>query len=84
MSRVTTRVSSPLFIGRQPDLQALMEAVDRASAGEAAIILIGGEAGIGKTRLIDEVGARALDGGALLLEGGCVSLGDGGGLPFAR
>ncbi len=83
MSRVTTRVSSPLFIGRQPDLLALMEAVDRASAGEAAVILIGGEAGIGKTRLIDEVGARAREGGALLLEGGCVSLGDGGGLPYA-
>ena len=83
MSRVTTRVSSPLFIGRQPDLLALMEAVERARGGEAAVVLIGGEAGIGKTRLIDEVGARARDGGALLLEGGCVSLGDGGGLPYA-
>ena len=83
MSRVTTRVSSSLFIGRQAELQRIMGAVERAGAGEAAVVLVGGEAGIGKTRLMDEVGGRSQDLGALLLEGGCVSLGDGGGLPFA-
>ncbi len=83
MGRVTTRVSSPLFIGRQAELQTLIEAVEHASAGDAGVVLIGGEAGIGKTRLIDEIGWRSQYGGALVLEGGCVSLGDGGGLPFA-
>ncbi len=78
-----TRVSSPLFIGRQPELEALTEAVERAREGAAAVILIGGEAGIGKTRLIDEVSARSIERGAIALQGGCVSLGDGGGLPFA-
>ena len=46
-------------------------------------MLIGGDAGIGKTRLVTEVADRARLTGALVLEGGCVSLGDGGGLPFA-
>jgi DNA-binding CsgD family transcriptional regulator/tetratricopeptide (TPR) repeat protein len=83
MSRVATRVSSPLFIGRQAELGMLTDAVVRASAGDATVVLVGGEAGIGKTRLMDEVGARADSAGTLVLQGGCVSLGDGGGLPFA-
>jgi DNA-binding CsgD family transcriptional regulator/tetratricopeptide (TPR) repeat protein len=83
MSRVATRVSSPLFIGRQAELESLTGAIARADAGDPAVVLVGGEAGIGKTRLIDEIGTRADADGALILEGGCVSLGDGGGLPFA-
>jgi DNA-binding CsgD family transcriptional regulator len=83
MERVATRVSSPLFIGRQAELQTLTEVLDRAAEGAATTILIGGDAGIGKSRLVAEVSARAIDAGMLILEGGCVSLGDGGGLPFA-
>ncbi|HEX5148033.1 MAG TPA: AAA family ATPase [Candidatus Limnocylindrales bacterium] len=80
---MATRVSSPLFIGRQAELGILTEALDRAAAGTASTILIGGDAGIGKTRLVSELSARAVASGALVLEGGCVALGDGGGLPFA-
>ncbi|HEY6013325.1 MAG TPA: AAA family ATPase, partial [Candidatus Limnocylindrales bacterium] len=80
---MATRVSSPLFIGRQTELGILTEAVDRAAAGMASTILIGGDAGIGKTRLVTELAAHASAAGALVLEGGCVALGDGGGLPFA-
>jgi DNA-binding CsgD family transcriptional regulator/tetratricopeptide (TPR) repeat protein len=83
MQGVASRVSSPQFIGRDVELAALTEAVARAGAGDASITLVGGEAGIGKTRLITEVGERARDGGAIVLEGGCVTMGDGGGLPFA-
>src|SRR5512147_1712494 len=83
MDGVATRVSSPLFIGRQTELGILTEAVDRAAAGMASTILIGGDAGIGKTRLVTELAAHASAAGALVLEGGCVALGDGGGLPFA-
>jgi DNA-binding CsgD family transcriptional regulator len=82
MARVATRVSSPLFIGRQAELATLTAALDRAAAGTASTVLIGGDAGIGKSRLVAEVSAWA-DGSFLVLEGGCVSLGDGGGLPFA-
>ena len=83
MQGVASRVSSPQFIGRDTELAALTEAVARAGAGDASITLVGGEAGIGKTRLLTEIGEQARDGGAIVLEGGCVSMGDGGGLPFA-
>ena len=55
MEDVATRVSSPQFIGRDAELAALTEAVARAAAGDASVVLVGGEAGIGKTRLIAEV-----------------------------
>ena len=83
MGDVATRVSSPRFIGRDAESAILLEAVDRARDGDPSIVLIGGEAGVGKTRLIDEVTARASAAGAVVLLGGCVSLGEGGGLPFA-
>jgi DNA-binding CsgD family transcriptional regulator/tetratricopeptide (TPR) repeat protein len=83
MQRVATRVSSPLFIGRHSELKTLTDAVARTAQGRAEIILIGGDAGIGKTRLVTEAADQARHSGALVLEGGCVSLGDGGGLPFA-
>ncbi|MEX1168811.1 MAG: AAA family ATPase [Chloroflexota bacterium] len=79
---MATRVSSPLFIGRQAELANLTEALDRAATGVASTVLIGGDAGIGKSRLVAEVSARAAS-SFLVLEGGCVALGDGGGLPFA-
>jgi DNA-binding CsgD family transcriptional regulator len=83
MERVATRVSSPLFIGRETELAALDRALDRAIGGTAGTVLVGGDAGIGKSRLIAEFAAHARGLGVLVLEGGCVSLGDGGGLPFA-
>jgi DNA-binding CsgD family transcriptional regulator/tetratricopeptide (TPR) repeat protein len=83
MEGVASRVSSPRFIGRDAETAAMASAVEAARAGDSSIVLIGGEAGIGKTRLIDEVAARARAGGAVVLHGGCVSLGEGGGLPFA-
>jgi DNA-binding NarL/FixJ family response regulator len=83
MERVATRVSSPLFIGRQAELKVLTQALDRAASGSASTVLIGGDAGIGKSRLVAEVAVSATSAGFLVLEGGCVSLGDGGGLPFA-
>ncbi len=83
MDRVATRVSSPQFIGREAELARLDDALDRAIGGTAGTVLVGGDAGIGKSRLVAEFTAHARRKGALVLEGGCVSLGDGGGLPFA-
>ena len=80
---MATRVSSPTFIGREIELAALGSALERTIGGTTTTVLIGGDAGIGKSRLIAEFAAHARSRGALVLEGGCVSLGDGGGLPFA-
>src|SRR5215831_15244492 len=41
--------------GREIEIQALGEVLDRVAAGGPAIVLVEGEAGIGKTRLLAEV-----------------------------
>ncbi|MEV0583242.1 AAA family ATPase [Nonomuraea sp. NPDC050310] len=71
---------SPLFVGRVKELSALERALDGARAGSSSIVLVGGEAGVGKTRLIKEFTARA--DGFRVLVGGCLELGTEG-LPYA-
>jgi DNA-binding CsgD family transcriptional regulator/tetratricopeptide (TPR) repeat protein len=83
MGGVATRVASLDFIGRRQELDQLDAAVERGTSGDAGIVLIGGDAGMGKSRLVAEVAQRASARGSLVLEGGCVSLGEGEGLPFA-
>ena len=68
---------SPILIGRTRELDRLGAAL----AGAPGTVLLGGEAGVGKTRLIREFGTRAQDTGTRLLIGGCIEL--GAGLPFA-
>ncbi|MFC4113820.1 helix-turn-helix transcriptional regulator [Nonomuraea zeae] len=71
---------SPLFVGRARELSALGDALVRARAGASSTVFVGGEAGVGKTRLIKEFTERAQD--AMVLVGGCLELGTEG-LPFA-
>ncbi|MER6096806.1 AAA family ATPase [Streptomyces sp. NPDC001728] len=82
LGAVETRSVSPVFVGRAGELTALTEALSRATAGEPQALLIGGEAGVGKTRLIEEFLDTACDRGAVIGLGGCVELGADG-LPFA-
>ncbi len=73
---------SPVLVGRAEQLAALDAALDRARAGGPSAVLIGGEAGIGKSRLVSEFAVRAGGAGARVLAGGCLDLGADG-LPFA-
>jgi DNA-binding CsgD family transcriptional regulator len=57
-------------------------ALEQALAGEQVTVVVGGEAGVGKSRLIGELAMRARAAGARTLVGGCVEL-DGGGIPLA-
>jgi DNA-binding CsgD family transcriptional regulator/tetratricopeptide (TPR) repeat protein len=82
-AEMPARLSSPILIGRGSNMDSLMDALGRAEGGSPKVVLIGGEAGIGKTRLTAELAARATERGDLVLEGGCASLGSGEGLPFA-
>jgi DNA-binding CsgD family transcriptional regulator/tetratricopeptide (TPR) repeat protein len=59
---------SPSLVGRQADLSALDDAYAEAVAGSTRVVLVGGEAGIGKTRLVDEF-LRSLPDDALVLRG---------------
>ncbi|GAA0660435.1 LuxR family transcriptional regulator [Streptomyces thermocarboxydovorans] len=81
---VETRSVSPVFVGRAGELDTLNTALDRAStgAGEPQALLLGGEAGVGKTRLVEEFAAAARRRGAIVALGGCVEIGADG-LPFA-
>jgi DNA-binding CsgD family transcriptional regulator len=81
-AEMPARLSSPVLIGRLPEMAMLHEALDRAEAGSPVVVLVGGEAGIGKSRLVAELAAHARARGDLVLEGACASLGSGEGLPF--
>jgi DNA-binding CsgD family transcriptional regulator len=76
------RVSSPRFVGRQAELASLRAAVDRLGSGATAAVLVGGEAGVGKSRLIGEVSTHATAAGVRVLNGACVALGAES-LPYA-
>ena len=73
--------SSPAFIDRIEESQILDAALERARSGAAPTVFVGGEAGIGKSRLVAEFARRARASGARVLTGGCAPLG-GAPLPF--
>ncbi|MFG2028346.1 AAA family ATPase [Streptomyces sp. NPDC048825] len=79
---VETRSVSPVFVGRADELDVLNNALARAAAGEPQALLVGGEAGVGKTRFIEEFAGAADRAGAVVALGGCVEIGADG-LPFA-
>ena len=60
------------YVGRADERRVLRERFDAAAAGSGGLVLIAGEAGIGKTRLITEVCRDvSVDPGATVLMGGC-------------
>ncbi|MEA2663985.1 MAG: hypothetical protein QOI11_929, partial [Candidatus Eremiobacteraeota bacterium] len=63
-----TRFELP-FVGRQIELEALESALGRAARGHGRLVLVGGEAGAGKSRLLAEFGAYAQRQGVLCLQG---------------
>ncbi|MGW3325133.1 helix-turn-helix transcriptional regulator [Streptomyces virginiae] len=79
---VETRSVSPVFVGRADELAVLTDALTRAAGQEPQAMLIGGEAGVGKTRLTEEFLCEADRRGAVVAVGGCVEIGAEG-LPFA-
>jgi DNA-binding CsgD family transcriptional regulator len=70
------------MVGRADAVAALEGALVRAQEGEAAIVLVRGEAGVGKTRLLREAARRADESGAQVLRGECLPIGNGE-LPYA-
>jgi DNA-binding CsgD family transcriptional regulator len=74
-------VVSAVFAGREAELAVLVGAVADAAGGVPRAVLVGAEAGGGKSRLVAEFTARVA-GRALVLAGGCVEL-SAAGLPYA-
>ena len=79
---MATRVTSTRLIGRTGELAELEAAFAAASDGHPSIAFVAGESGVGKSRLVSELSARAKARGARTLCGECVELGEGE-LPYA-
>lgn len=69
------------IIGRESELAFLSRVLERARGGQAHAVLISGDAGVGKTRVLEEAAGRATAAGMTVLTGHCVDLGDVG-LPY--
>jgi class 3 adenylate cyclase len=65
------RASSPVLVGRQDELSQLEDALLSANRGDGGFVLVAGEAGIGKTRLANELARRARKLGCGVLWGSC-------------
>jgi tetratricopeptide (TPR) repeat protein len=57
------------FVGRDRELRALEASLEASRLGRGGLVLLGGEPGIGKSRLADELARRARDQGHLVLWG---------------
>ncbi len=65
---------APLLFGRAREQALLAEHLAAALAGRGSLVLIGGEAGIGKTALAEDLAREAAEQGALALVGRCYDL----------
>lgn len=68
------RASGEQLFGRERERARLTGLLDEARGGRGRVVLLGGEAGIGKTALIDALAADAEQAGCLVLTGRCYDL----------
>jgi ATP/maltotriose-dependent transcriptional regulator MalT len=70
------------IMGRDAELATLLATFRRAASGEPRVVVLAGEAGIGKSRLADELASLVTAEGGRTIAGACLDLADGG-LPLA-
>jgi DNA-binding CsgD family transcriptional regulator len=78
---VARRLTSNRFVGRSSELVELEQSCAAASAGQPVLVLLGGDSGVGKTRLIAEL-EQQLDARELLVLRGEAVEQDDGELPY--
>lgn len=64
-------LEQPPFVGRAREMAALQARWEQAAQGRGGMVLIGGEAGVGKTRLIEEMAAVVCRRGGAVARGRC-------------
>src|SRR5687768_16196465 len=64
-----TQLVSPVLVGRQEELKALETLLAAAQNGHGAMALVGGDAGVGKTRLCRELKSFAAQRQIRVIEG---------------
>src|SRR6185503_18077424 len=72
------RLVSPITVGRAVELTAIAAGLDAARDGDASTLLLAGEAGVGKSRLVEEAMRLAGERGMRVLRGACVNIGAAG------
>ena len=65
------RVVCPAFIGRDSELSLLEDSLLSAIRGDGGVVVLGGEAGMGKSRLVRELAHRAERLGCAVMSGAC-------------
>jgi DNA-binding CsgD family transcriptional regulator len=70
------RAASPVMVGRHGEMARLVKALDVAVEGGSAVALVGGEAGVGKSRLVQELAAVAGTRGFHVYVGRCLEFGE--------
>jgi class 3 adenylate cyclase/tetratricopeptide (TPR) repeat protein len=65
------RLNSTPFVGRDEPLKRLVDSLDAACNGRGSLTMVLGEAGIGKTRLLEEFTDSARERGAVIMRGAC-------------
>ena len=63
------KVMRPQFVGREAEMKTLLAMLQDVQAGEQRVVLISGEAGVGKSRLVEELLGDALIHDFLCLKG---------------
>ena len=66
-------IQIPKLIGRNEELSRLKQALEKTIEGEGSTLFIAGEAGVGKTRLVDEFIKQAETKGVFVIKGGCMA-----------
>jgi len=74
---MATGVTSTRLVGRSLELAQLQAALADAAARQPSLAFVVGESGVGKSRLVAELRARAAADGTRVLSGDCVELGEG-------
>jgi len=69
--QVTLTLESPPFVGRETEWGTLLHCWDQARSGGGRLALVSGEAGIGKTRLVEELGRHIRQQGDQVIYGCC-------------
>src|SRR4051794_27149949 len=72
---VGAAVASSVLVGREAELAALRASLSAAASGSPKVLLVAGEAGIGKSRLVGAFEAAATEAGFTVLRGDCVDPG---------
>src|SRR2546421_4290704 len=71
---LTRAIVCPIIVGRTAELTSLRLLIDRTRSGQGQVVLVSGEAGIGKSRLVAEAKAYAAAQNFLLLQGNCFQM----------